>query len=129
MSMDSPELSNLLYSDDSNVEEMGATVILRTRRSNSVRRPLVIKLLTTKQYSKSWASPSVTCMHSVTHLPLKQWSKGMMAHQVAFLMADQNETVLKNYFHKERRPDYMPTPLTEFSSQVISIGPVIEQAI
>jgi hypothetical protein len=36
---------------------------------------------------------------------------------------------LKNYFHKERRPDYMPTPLTEFSSQVISIGPVIEQAI
>jgi hypothetical protein len=90
---------------------------------------LVIKLLTTKQYSKSWASPSVTCMHSVTHLPLKQWSKGMMAHQVAFLMADQNETVLKNYFHKERRPDYMPTPLTEFSSQVISIGPVIEQAI
>lgn len=55
--------------------------------------------------------------------------QGMMAHQVAFLMGDLTETVLKNYFHNERRPDYMPAPVTEFSSPVIPLSRAIDKAV
>jgi hypothetical protein len=46
-----------------------------------------------------------------------------------FPHGDLKESVVKNYLHNERRPDYMPSHLTELASTVTSIAPVIEQAI
>jgi integrase len=38
---------------------------------------------------------------------------GMKPHEVAYIMGDSVETILNNYFHNNRKPAFLPTPVTE----------------
>jgi integrase len=60
------------------------------------------------------------CRHTFATRAVRQ---GMKPHQVAYIMGDTVETILRTYFHNNLRPDWLPEPVTTTvkNKQVLSV--------